>query len=263
MRILITAVLVLSFGFCLAEDLPESDRLFPKSNKVGSGLSSKTGLKTELNAIRQEKRAAVTCTAEQARLYVTKYNSYKTPNQFASLTEDFTFYLERIRFIDRDAAHELAKKKYLLSIGTLSDGGMAKIDKETAAELATHKGSGLSLGLKVIDKAVASELAKFGGDYLSLRLISIDVDVARELIKFQGESLYLDSLTSINKDVAQEFAKWKGRLSLCDLRFISKEAAKELAKFEGEDLCLETKAAVAFEKLNPRLNLSAHAAGTF
>ena len=140
---------------------------------------------------------------------------------------------------------------------------MAKIDEKTAAELATHKGTGLSLGLKVIDKAVASELSKFGGDYLSLSLISIDSDVARELIKLQGNSLYLNSLTSINKDVAQELAKWRGRLSLYDLHFGSKEAAKALAKFECLELGLETKAVAAFEELNPRLNLSAHAAGTF
>ena len=176
MRFLIAAVLVLSCGFCLAED-------FPKNTDEIKSL-----------------------TAEQAADLVMVVTHVRKSGALD---------LDGLTSIDKDVAHELAKYRGATGLGTAFKGrlnlGLTSINKEVAQELAKFKGSLSFESLTSIDKNVAQELVKFEGKELYLGgLTSIDKDVARELAKFKG-SLWLMGMTSIDKNVAQELAKFEGQ----------------------------------------------------
>jgi hypothetical protein len=217
MRFLITAVLVLSCGFCLAEDLPDV-------NKNSSSLSA-------------EKAAAMVREHAQSKKYYLRVNWLTS--------------------IDRDVARELAKHGRNINSDHLTLDGLTSIDKAVARELSRFQGFELSLdgltsmdldvaqslakfqgaklsldGLADTDKETVKELAKFKGDWLVLGVTSLDKEDAREFAKGQGNGLSFDRLSSIDKEVAHELSRFQGfRLSLKGLTSISKDVAHELAKF--------------------------------
>ena len=164
-------------------------------------------------------------------------------------------YLEGLRTLDKEVAHELLQLKGYGELDGMTDeekeslppevnggslvfGDLSFINKDVANELAKRRGGiEFGRGLTSIDKDIAHELAKFKGFFLDLGLTSIDKDVAKELATYQGQILQFPKLESIDKDVARELVKFKGDLRLWGLKF-DKAIAQEFANFKGEKLYL-------------------------
>ena len=182
-RILIVVGLVLSRGFCLAEDLPEDTK--------------------EIKSLTTDQAAELVAEANQRG------------DQILSLIS--------LTSINKDVARELAKFKggvkpegQTSTDEDASPEGSGFIKTLQSPRQNSKPRHSIYLGLTSINKDVAQELANFDGLELrftgafSCRLSSIDKDSAQALAKFRG-TLYLLSLPSIDQDVAQEFAKFKGR----------------------------------------------------
>ena len=217
MRFLISAVLVLSCGFCLAEDSPDV-------NKNNSSLSS-------------EKAAEMISEANRADRYFLNFNHLasiepEVATELAKLkSESGDLLLNGLTSISKEVAEELARfNGYRLQLN-----GLPNMNNEVAGALANFQGKVLYLnGLADADKKTVKELAKFNSDWLSLGLTSLDKEDAREFAKGQGNGLSFDRLSSIDKEVAHELSRFQGfRLSLKGLTFISKNVAHELAKFSS------------------------------
>ena len=217
MRFLISAVLVLSCGFCLAEDLPDV-------NKNNSSLSA-------------EKAAEIISEANGADRYFLNLNHLTSiePEVATELvklkSESGDLLLNGLTSISKEVAEELARfNGYRLQLN-----GLPNMNNEVAGALANFQGKVLYLnGLADADKKTVKELAKFNSDWLSLGLTSLDKEDAREFAKGQGNGLSFDRLSSIDKEVAHELSRFQGfRLSLKGLTFISKNVAHELAKFSS------------------------------
>ena len=123
MRFLVAAVLILSFGFCLAEDFPED------TNEIKS------------------------LTAEQAAEVAVMNGGWLELNGLTSIDKDVAkelgkseggFILDGLTSINKDVAQELAKIK-----GTLSLNGLTSIDKDVARELAKFEGLHMSIFLNL------------------------------------------------------------------------------------------------------------------
>lgn len=215
MRFLTSAVLVLSCGICLAEDLPDV-------NKNNSSLSA-------------EKAAEMISEANGADRYYLNLNHLTSiepdaARELAKLkSESGDLLLDGLTSINKEVAEELARfNAYRLQLN-----GLTNINNEVAGALANFQGKVLSLnGLASMDKEAVKELAKFKGDWLILGLTSLDKEDAREFAKGEGNGLSFDRLSSIDKEVAHELSRFQGfRLSLKGLASISKDVAHELAKF--------------------------------
>lgn len=215
MRFLTSAVLVLSCGICLAEDLPDV-------NKNNSSLSA-------------EKAAEMISEANGADRYYLNLNHLTSiepdaARELAKLkSESGDLLLDGLTSINKEVAEELARfNAYRLQLN-----GLTNINSEVAGALANFQGKVLSLnGLASMDKEAVKELAKFKGDWLILGLTSLDKEDAREFAKGEGNGLSFDRLSSIDKEVAHELSRFQGfRLSLKGLASISKDVAHELAKF--------------------------------
>ena len=215
MRFLTSAVLVLSCGICLAEDLPDV-------NKNNSSLSA-------------EKAAEMISETNGADRYYLNLNHLTSiepdaARELAKLkSESGDLLLDGLTSINKEVAEELARfNAYRLQLN-----GLTNINNEVAGALANFQGKVLSLnGLASMDKEAVKELAKFKGDWLILGLTSLDKEDAREFAKGEGNGLSFDRLSSIDKEVAHELSRFQGfRLSLKGLASISKDVAHELAKF--------------------------------
>ena len=166
MRFLTSAVLVLSCGICLAEDLPDV-------NKNNSSLSA-------------EKAAEMISEANGADRYYLNLNHLTSiepdaARELAKLkSESGDLLLDGLTSINKEVAEELARfNAYRLQLN-----GLTNINSEVAGALANFQGKVLSLnGLASMDKEAVKELAKFKGDWLILGLTSLDKEDAREFAK--------------------------------------------------------------------------------
>ena len=287
MRFLISAVLVLSCGFCLAEDLPDvnknnsslssekaaemiseanrADRYFLNFNHLAS---IEPEVATELAKLKSESGDlllnGLTSISKEVAEELARFNGYRLQlnglpnmnNEVAGALANFqgkVLYLNGFADTDKETVKELAKFK-----GDWLVLGVTSLDKEDAREFAKGEGNGLSFDqLSSIDKEVAHELSRFQGYRLSLKgLASISKDVAHELAKFspapKGPSKYLglDGLTSCDRDVACELAKFHGQLGLYALRSISSDVAREFAQFKGNSLDIYNVTFITRDDLN-------------
>ncbi len=165
-RILIVVGLVLSCGFCLAEDLSaaQTNSLPENQPKDIDRLESLT------------EKQAVDMVSQRKNLFL---------------------FVESSPSIDKGVAQELAKH--------VGDGislyYLTSISKDVAKELAKFKGGDLNLDfVNSISGDVAQELVKLKGNLSLGGLTSIDKDVAQELANFKGY-MSLFGLTSVDKDV--------------------------------------------------------------